>query len=253
MADLVAVIREMHASFASRSDPRLEKVVQRMPPGFFPRRELVERPEAWEMIVSGNAANNPVYPFSEYFWSWKSAHDMVFRVMGEEMPEADLYHAVCTGYAGLAAVTAKLRTGKAFLLTEHGLYHKEREMEIKRAPFVKGHQRDMWIAMYNGISRLSYRYADVVVSLFEQNRRRQIEMGADADKAIVVPNGIDIPRFSSVQRMKRDGFHVGLVGRVVPIKDIKTFILTARIVAGSDPRGQVLVHRPHRRGRGVLR
>jgi glycosyltransferase involved in cell wall biosynthesis len=234
-AAFATAIRAMHAAFASQSDPRLEEVVALMPPGWFPYEDAVRQPEAWEMIVSANAEHNPVYAFSEYFWSWKSAHDMVLRIMGEELPVADLYHAVCTGYAGLAAVTAKLRTGRAFLLTEHGLYHKEREMEIKRAQFVKGYQRDMWIAMYSGISRLSYRYADVVVSLFEQNRRRQIEMGADEDKATVIPNGIDIPRFSSIVRRKRDGFHVGLVGRVVPIKDIKTFILMAKIVAGWIP------------------
>lgn len=234
-AAFVTAVRAMHAAFASGSDPRLEEVVVRMPAGSFPFDDSVRERGAWEMIVAANAEHNPVYPFAEYFWSWKSSHDMVLRIMGEEMPEADLYHAVCTGYAGLAAVTAKLRTGRPFLLTEHGLYHKEREMEIKRAQFVKGYQRDMWIAMYNGISRLSYRYADVIISLFEQNRRKQIEMGADEDKAMVIPNGIDIPRFSSIVRRKRDGFHVGLVGRVVPIKDIKTFILMSKIVAGWIP------------------
>jgi glycosyltransferase involved in cell wall biosynthesis len=160
---------------------------------------------------------------------------MVFTVLGEEMPDADIYHAVCTGYAGLAGIAAKLRSGKPFILTEHGLYHKEREMEIKRAPYVRGYQRDLWISMYTSISRLCYRYADLVISLFEQNRRKQLDMGADEGKAIVIPNGIDIPRFSAVVRAKREGFHVGLVGRVVPIKDIKTFILTAKIVAEVVP------------------
>jgi polysaccharide biosynthesis protein PelF len=93
----------------------------------------------------------------------------------------------------------------------------------------------MWIGIYSGISRLCYRHAELVVSLFEHNRRRQIEMGADPDRSVVIPNGIDIPRFSAVVREKREGFHVGLVGRVVPIKDIKTFILTATIVADAFP------------------
>jgi glycosyltransferase involved in cell wall biosynthesis len=243
-AAFVERVRSMHAAFASHSAPGLEEVIARMPEGYFPYADSVREPLAWEMLVSANAEHNPVYPFSEYFWSWKSAHDMMFTVLGQEMPEADLYHAVSTGYAGLAAVVAKLRTGKPFLLTEHGLYHKEREMEIKRADYVRGYQRDLWISAYAGMSRLCYRYADLIVSLYEQNRRKQIEMGADEDKAIVIPNGIDIPRFRAVVREKRsivaegretEGFHVGLVGRVVPIKDIKTFILMAKIVAGSVP------------------
>jgi glycosyltransferase involved in cell wall biosynthesis len=234
-AELVRRVRTMHAALASASDPKLPEVISHMPGGYFMHEDAVREPGAWEMIVSSNARHNPIYPFGEYFWSWKASHDMIFTVIGEEFPDADLYHSVSTGYAGLAAVTAKLRSGRPFLLTEHGLYHKEREMEIRRAPFVKGYQRDMWIAMYAGISRMCYRYADLVVSLFEYNRRRQIEMGADGEKCIVIPNGIDIPRYSSVVRAPRKGFHVGLVGRVVPIKDIKTFILMAKVVAGWIP------------------
>ncbi|HET6486295.1 MAG TPA: GT4 family glycosyltransferase PelF [Spirochaetia bacterium] len=228
-------VRLLHAGFASASAPDLEAVLSHMPVGYFPYTDAVREPAAWDMIVSSYQEHNPVYPFSEYFWSWKSSHDMVFRALGEETPPADLYHAVCTGYAGITAVAAKLRTGRPFVLTEHGLYHKEREMEIKRAQFVKGYQRDLWISMYAGISRLCYRHADLIVSLFEQNRRRQIALGAEEDKAIVIPNGIDIPRYSAVVREKREGFHVGLVGRVVPIKDIKTFILMAQIVAAAIP------------------
>jgi glycosyltransferase involved in cell wall biosynthesis len=147
----------------------------------------------------------------------------------------DHRHGAAGGYAGLAGVAAKQRTGRALLLTEHGLYHKERAMEIKRAQFVRGYQRDMWISMFDNMSRICYRAADVVISLFEYNRRRQIELGVDADKAIVIPNGIDIPRFSAVVRARREGFHVGLVGRVVPIKDIKTFILMAKAAADALP------------------
>ena len=232
---IVEPVRAMHAAFAAGSTPALETLVSRMPAGYFPYADALREERLWNMLISANQQHNPVYPFSDYFWSWKSAHDLAFTVIGQEMPGADLYHAVSTGYAGLAGVVAKLRTGKPLLLTEHGLYHKEREMEIKRASFVRGYQRDLWISMYNALSRICYRYADLVISLFEHNRRKQIELGADPDKAVVIPNGIDIPRFSSVKRKKRAGFHVGLVGRVVPIKDIKTFILTAKIAAEAIP------------------
>jgi polysaccharide biosynthesis protein PelF len=232
---MVAEARAMHERFTARSDPDFPRLLARLPPGYRPYADSVRDPAAWEMITEANARNNPVYSFSEYFWSWKTSHDMIFMVLGEEPQRADLYHAVCTGYAGLAAVAASVRTGRPFLLTEHGIYHKEREMEIKRAGFVKGYQRDMWIGIYAGVSRLCYRHASLVVSLFEQNRRLQIEMGAEPEKAVVIPNGIDIPRFTAVRRERREGFHVGLVGRVVPIKDIKTFILMARIVAEAAP------------------
>jgi glycosyltransferase involved in cell wall biosynthesis len=232
---LLAELRAMHEVLRCRSVPDLSGVLRRMPAGYFLYDDSCASEIGWRMIVSGNLRHNPIYPFAEYFWSWKSAHDMIFTVLGAEPPEADLYHAVSTGYAGLAALCAHLRTGKPFLLTEHGLYHKEREMEIKRASFVKGYQRDLWIQIYNGISRLCYRNADRVISLFEYNRRRQIEMGADEKRAVVIPNGIDLPRFGSVRRERREGFHVGLVGRVVPIKDIKMFVRVCRVVLEAMP------------------
>lgn len=232
---LLSELRSMHEVLRSHSTPDLSGILARIPPDYYLYDESCASDVGWRMVVSGHLRHNPIYPFSEYFWSWKSAHDMIFTVLGMEPPEADLYHAVSTGYAGLAALCARLRTGRPFLLTEHGLYHKEREMEIKRASFVKGYQRDMWINIYNGISRLCYRNADLVISLFEYNRRRQIELGADERRAVVIPNGIDVPRYGAVKREPREGFHVGLVGRVVPIKDIKTFILMARIVADRIP------------------
>lgn len=232
---LVHDIIAMHAAFASKGMPDFQSIVARMPVGYHLYADSVMEPAAWQMVVDRSQRNNPVYPFSDYFWSWKGSHDLVFTILGAECPPADVYHAVSTGYAGLAGVLAKVRTGKPFLLTEHGLYHKEREMEIKRAPYLRGYQRDLWVSMYNTLSRMAYRSADLVVSLFEYNRRRQIELGVDPDAAVVIPNGIDIPRFSSIQRKKRDGFHVGLVGRVVPIKDIKTFIMTAKVVADALP------------------
>ncbi|MBN2874744.1 MAG: GT4 family glycosyltransferase PelF [Spirochaetales bacterium] len=189
----------------------------------------------WNMIVGMNMRRNPAYAFSDYFWAWQSAHRMMFEVLRIRAPRADVYHAISTGFAGLAALNAKSRTGKPFLLTEHGLYHKEREMEIRKADFVKGYQRDMWINIYSSLSVMCYRNADTITSLFEENRRKQIELGAKPERCFVIPNGIDIERFSSVKRSPRPGFHVGLVGRIVPIKDVKTFIAVAKIVLDRLP------------------
>lgn len=203
--------------------------------GSRPDNRLLSRPELWNLLVNMNRARNPAYAFSDYFWAWQSAHRMMFDALAADTPKADVYHAISTGFAGLAALNAKARTGAPFFLSEHGLYHKEREIEIRKAGFVRGYQRDMWINLYNSLSRLCYGQADAITALFEENRQKQIELGADPGRCSVVPNGIDLRRFSSVRREKREGFHVGLVGRIVPIKDVKTYIAAARIVVESAP------------------
>lgn len=224
------LIKKMHKSFMNKTIPEMEEIIDNMQEGYYAYDDAVKSSIGWEMIGFYNKLHNPIYAFSDYFWAWKSSHNMIFTVLGSSPPEADVYHSVSTGYAGLIAVAAKIRKNKPFLLTEHGLYHKEREMELRKATFIRGYQRDMWIKIYNTLSRMAYHYSDISTSLFEYNRRIQISLGAKPDTAVVIPNGIDVERFSSVVREKRSGFHIGLVGRVVPIKDIKTFITMSKIV-----------------------
>lgn len=197
--------------------------------------EILGDSRAWNMLVTMNRRRNPAYAFSDYFWAWQSAHRLIFDAIRPELPAADIYHAISTGFAGLAALGAKCRTGKPLLLTEHGLYHKEREIEIRKASFVKGYQRDMWINIYNSLSLMCYRNADAITALFQENRQKQIDLGADPERCLVIANGIETTRYASVVRAPKPGFHVGLVGRIVPIKDVKTYITVAKIVLERIP------------------
>jgi glycosyltransferase involved in cell wall biosynthesis len=228
-------ITGIHARMFGGEAPDLTEMIRQIPEGYNLHRDSVKSQAAWDMVVASNQRRNPLYPFSDYYWAWQSAHDMIFRVLASVPPEADIYHAISTGFAGLAALAARIRRNKVLLLTEHGLYHKEREIEIRKSGFVQGYQRDMWIKTYNKLSAICYAWADGITALFEENRQKQLELGAPKDRTVVIPNGIDVERFTGVVKVKKPGFHVGLVGRVVPIKDIKTFIATAKIILDEIP------------------
>jgi glycosyltransferase involved in cell wall biosynthesis len=234
-ASLVRGVLSSHQRMFAGSEPELGALVGALPEGFALHRHAVLDPSAWDLLDRMNRRNNPLYPFSDYFWAWKSCHDLIFNVLAAEPPEADLYHSVSTGFAGLAALAAKQRRGKPFLLTEHGLYHKEREIEIRKASFVRGYQRDLWMRVYNGIASLCYRNADLSTSLFEENRGYQLALGARPDRAVVIPNGIDVARFSVERKRRGEGPQIGFVGRVVPIKDVKTFLVAAKLVLDRRP------------------
>lgn len=197
--------------------------------------DLLADEKLWHYLVASNQALNPLYPFSDYYWAWKSVYAMMLAAISVPAPKADVYQSLSTGFAGLAGLAAKVRTGSPFLLSEHGLYHKEREMEIRKADFVRGYQRDMWIDAYERFARLCYVGADALTSLFEENRRKQLALGANPARALVTPNGIDLDRFATIVPQKHEGFTVGLVGRIVPIKDVKTFIACARVIADRVP------------------
>jgi len=228
-------ILRAHISMLTGTDPDPAELIASIPEGYSLRRDAILNTQAWNFINNQNRKRNPLYPFADYFWAWKSAHYLIFKVLAHPAPEADIYHSVSTGFAGLAALAAKLRHHKPFILTEHGLYHKEREIEIRKADFVRGYQRDLWINLYNAIARLCYKSADLCTSLFSENRDYQLALGAAPERSIVIPNGIDVARFSVERHPKADSFSIGFVGRIVPIKDVKTFIVAAKLVLEKIP------------------
>lgn len=97
---------------------------------------LLDSPEAWDLLLH---MYRPVYEdcsFLDYFWTWRSVLGGLYSILLPPLPNARLYHAVCTGYAGLLAARARIETGRPVLLTEHGIYTNERRIEISMAEWL---------------------------------------------------------------------------------------------------------------------
>lgn len=195
------------------------------------RRSRRSMRQLWKTITDRYHRENPFYPLGEYFWTWFNARALLLSLLEIPLPEADVYHTLCTGYAGFAGAVARSVQGRPLLLTEHGIYHRERSIEIDASSAVRGNQRDQWKKLFFALSRLAYTASDEIITLFETNRRLELALGAPEERSRVIPNGIDLDRYRAVQRRKRPGAHVGLIGRIVPIKDVKTFIVCAQAVA----------------------
>ena len=149
----------------------------------------------------------------------------VFYLLGQEVPQADVYHAISTGYSGILALLGQYRYDRPILLTEHGIYTREREEEIIRSNWVLPSMKDHWIKFFYMLSDIIYSRAQIISSLFTKARLTQIEIGCDPDRCRVVENGIDFQRFSSVPAKIPDGrVDIGAVVRLAPIKDIKTML-----------------------------
>lgn len=211
-------------------------------------RDFLFSERAWDDIRGRYQANAADESFLEYFWTVRSMHAPLFAMAraATRIPSARAFHVVSTGYAGfLGALVGRARK-RPLVLTEHGIYTKERRIELLQAPWIVdadgdpratpgssiGYFRQLWIRLFETLGKLTYSAARPIVSLYEGNRERQIHDGAEASRTIVVPNGIDLERFAPL-RAKRPAHPpavLGLVGRVVPIKDIKTFIRTIRAI-----------------------
>src|SRR5262249_54859207 len=130
-------------------------------------------------------------------------------------PSFRVLHAVSTGYAGFLGVLMQRHRRCPFIVTEHGIYTKERKIDLAHATWIRddapdaggaggldgdlGYLRRLWIRFFEGLGRAAYAAANPIVSLYEGNRERQIEDGADRRRTLVVPNGIDISRFGALR------------------------------------------------------
>lgn len=217
-------------------------------------------PSFWKAVVDLYKRGDVTISFLDYFWNYRFTFLPVMQILKAKLPPAPLYHTISTGYAGVAASLAKIKFNSNMIVTEHGIYTKERRIEIAQASWIYergteyvkateelGFFKDWWIRYFSSMSRLAYAYADKITTLFEGNRRLQIEDGADRKKTAIIPNGVDIAAFDEVLRKKSKGNErrtIAFIGRIVPIKDVKTLIKAAKIIVQKLPDARILLIGP---------
>lgn len=165
--------------------------------------------------------------FSDFLWTLRSMYVPLFLVMQQDIPKADVYHCVATGYAGVVGCMASHFYGSGLMLSEHGIYTREREEELIRATWLDGLYKNIWIEQFRKMSTLAYDRADTVISLYPRARQLQLELGCPEEKAKVIPNGIDVDRLANLpgkDAEEADMIYVGAVLRVTPVKDVKTML-----------------------------
>ena len=145
----------------------------------------------------------------------------------------------------------KSKTGAPYIISEHGIYTKEREIDLAHVDWIPedldpfrvslddsmGYLRKTWIRFFRSLGRMSYSAADHVYTLYNGNRLRQLEDGATDERLTIVPNGVSVESLTKIRRADDAPVPpvLALIGRIVPIKDIKTFIRGMRIISASVP------------------
>lgn len=163
--------------------------------------------------------------FTDFFYNVRSMILPELYLITQEVPKADIYHATATGYSGILGSLGKWKYNKPFILTEHGIYTREREEELLRAQWVLPYFKNQWINLFHLFSDCAYSHADVVTALFSRANEAQMELGCDENKLRVTPNGVHIERFADVSDKPEDGWtDIGAIVRIARIKDIKTMI-----------------------------
>lgn len=164
--------------------------------------------------------------FVDFLWNTRSLYLLLFKVLKTPMEVCDIYHCVSTGYAGILASKGKVLYNKPLILSEHGIYTREREEEIIKSNWTQGIYKDIWINYFYCLSDCVYHYADRITSLFKAAQMIQHELGCDPAKTMVIPNGVEASDYENLPGKKADDNHIniGAMLRVTPIKDVKTLL-----------------------------
>jgi polysaccharide biosynthesis protein PelF len=226
--------------------------------GRISRADLLNSEAAFAMLQRMYESTVPESSFLQYFWSWRSLVGGLFSVLLADLPPARVYHAVSTGYAGLLLARAVVETKRHGILTEHGIYTNERRIEIAMAEWLADrgkpsleivkHRRDLrdvWLDAFIGYSQTCYELSSRIITLYRGNQAMQLRDGALPERMALIPNGIDVAFFAKVDRQKQSKRPtIAMIGRVVQIKDVKTYIRAAALLRIKLPQLRALVIGP---------
>lgn len=210
---------------------------------------------AWRTITEQYRQYCTDPSFTDYFWTVRIMHKPLWQLarIAEGLIPAKVYHTVSTGYAGFLGAMLHYRTGRPLLVSEHGIYTKERKIDLFQSQWIRDNRnvferdisqisyfRELWVRFFETLGRVCYDAGDTIVALYEGNRLRQVTDGARAERTRNIPNGINLPRLAALRAQRAPGVPpvLCLIGRVVPIKDIKTFIRAMLTVVRQYPDAQ---------------
>jgi glycosyltransferase involved in cell wall biosynthesis len=191
---------------------------------------LFERKSVWQMLAKKLSAHLPYHPrLGEIAlaanWLRSALVPLLFIP-----PKTDIVHTIVNGLAALPAWTASKVHGVPLILTEHGVYLRERYLafsEEKDSAVVKY----LRTSLYQALARLVYLHADRVLSVSEFNRQWQKEFGATPSRTQVISNGVDPSLFPELPKKAQAEPTIVWIGRIDPLKDLETLIHAFRRVS----------------------
>lgn len=260
-ASTFETVAQMHGYFrASAGNPEAESAFAKLTPelldgGKLDRETFLYSERAWDFIKQNYRQHSTDPSFVDYFWTIRAMHQPIWTLakIAESMPQVQAFHTISTGYAGFLGAMLKRRRGKPLILSEHGIYTKERKIDLFQSEWISDNRnvfqkdpteisyfRQLWIRFFESLGKLCYDAADDIIALYEANRLRQVQDGADASRTRNIPNGINLKALAPLREERPDTIPpiLCLIGRVVPIKDIKTFIRAMRTVVNRIPNAE---------------
>lgn len=161
-------------------------------------------------------------------------------MLAAAVPLATVHHVLSVGVASRVAARAAAIQGRPYLLTEHGIAWLEKGLgqRMNDSP----EERASMSAVARRAAVRAYEHAAGITSVSRVGAAFQRALGAAPSRVLHVANPAPHPRKPSIPIISASaGPLIGLVGRVVGIKDIATFVRAAVLIADRLPTARFVV------------
>ncbi|MEZ4631325.1 MAG: GT4 family glycosyltransferase PelF [Deinococcales bacterium] len=162
-------------------------------------------------------------------------------------PRTDVVHVVTNGLCAIPAYIAAKTYQVPMVLTEHGVYLRERYLGFKAEndPYSLKLFRSRF---YETLAKMMYQHCESVTSVSHFNRYWQLEFGAAPERTRVIPNGIDPVSYPIAPVKHQDVPTIVWIGRVDPLKDLETLIRSFAKVREAIPNAKLRMFGPVPKG-----
>jgi glycosyltransferase involved in cell wall biosynthesis len=148
--------------------------------------------------------------------------------------ECDVVHSSMNGLSMLVAMTAKWRYGTPIVMSEHGVYLRERYLEQVDPASFPGQVHEVMLAFHRTLAATGCLIADALAPHSRYNSRWQLVIGSDPDRIWTMYNGV-APEQYPVAEQEPDRPTIVFMGRINPLKDIHTLIRAFHSVRAEVP------------------
>ncbi|MFF6956797.1 GT4 family glycosyltransferase PelF [Streptomyces sp. NPDC008317] len=154
-------------------------------------------------------------------------------------PPGQVAHAVSGGLATLPGLVAHERYDTPLLLTEHGVYQRERYLGYRTGPY-RWPVKALLLTFFRLLSRETYRNSALITPGNRYNRRWEEHGGAAPDRIRTVYNGVD-PGAFPMAGPEPEVPTLTWAGRIDPIKDLETLIRAFALVRAEIPAARLRI------------
>ncbi|MFQ5884863.1 MAG: GT4 family glycosyltransferase PelF, partial [Thermoplasmata archaeon] len=166
------------------------------------------------------------------------------RVLAYRPERTDLCHSAIASVTGLMGIMAHYEYGTPNILTEHGVYYRERLLDLINQP-LQFQAKFLWENFYKALARMNYHFAEKIYPVCSFNSRWQQEFGIPESKIEVVYNGVDSHIFCpmDIPRKSKDPTVTAVI-RIDRLKDAVNLVTAMKYVVREIPEAKCLIYGP---------